>query len=201
MSYVDSQLVPGEVVKYRAHLHKIMFFWVYVLCGLTLVSVVLWMANPDLWPLALIAGVVTAVSVIWARIEYSSSEFAVTDRRVIVKVGFIQRRTVETLLTKVEGIGVDQGLWGRLLGFGTITVTGTGGTDEAFHRIAAPLELRKQVQGQIMALDERRASGAGPVAAGGVRDERECPFCAERILMNAKVCRYCGRDVGPASHL
>jgi hypothetical protein len=104
-------------------------------------------------------------------------------------------------------VGVDQGLLGRLLDFGTITVTGTGGTQETFQRIAAPLEFRKQVQAAAMAADERRALAGTPQVGDGAsatnpagsatREERECPFCAERILVRAKVCRFCGRDVPP----
>ena len=30
-----------------------------------------------------------------------------------------------------------------------------------------------------------------------VREERECPYCAERILKKARVCKHCGRDVEP----
>ena len=30
------------------------------------------------------------------------------------------------------------------------------------------------------------------------RWERECPFCAELILIKAKVCKHCGREVPPA---
>ena len=43
-------------------------------------------------------------------------------------------------------VRVDQGLLGRLLGYGTIVVTGTGGTNEPFASIANPLEFRRQVQ-------------------------------------------------------
>jgi hypothetical protein len=34
-------------------------------------------------------------------------------------------------------------------------------------------------------------------AATAVRDERECPFCAELILKKARVCKHCRRDVEP----
>ena len=54
-----------------------------------------------------------------------SAEFAVTSRRVIISLGLLQRRTVETMLTKVEAISVDQSLNGRLFNYGTITVTGS----------------------------------------------------------------------------
>jgi uncharacterized membrane protein YdbT with pleckstrin-like domain len=68
---------------------------------------------------------------------------------VLIKIGFIQRHSLEVLLHKVEGIGVNQSIFGRILGFGTITVTGTGGTKETFDLIAAPLEFRKQVQANL----------------------------------------------------
>ncbi len=71
-----------------------------------------------------------------------------TTRRVLIKVGVLRRRSLELLLSKVESIGVDQGIVGRLLGYGTIIVTGTGGTKEPFRMIAAPLEFRRMVQQQ-----------------------------------------------------
>jgi uncharacterized membrane protein YdbT with pleckstrin-like domain len=82
-------------------------------------------------------------------IAYKSSEFAVTNKRVLIKVGFIRRHSLELLLQKVEGIGVDQGIVGRIFGYGTIIVTGTGGTKEPFKNIENPLEFRKQVQQSI----------------------------------------------------
>ncbi len=63
---------------------------------------------------------------------------------------------METLLEKVEGIGVDQNIGGRIFGYGTISVTGTGGTREKFANISAPLEFRKEVQQQIEALRTSR---------------------------------------------
>src|SRR4029077_1171933 len=87
-----------------------------------------------------------AIAAAAAHIKRISSEFAVTNRRVLINVGLIGRHTVELLLQKVEGIGVDQPLSGRVLGFGTIVVTGTGGTCERFDRIADPLQFRRHVQ-------------------------------------------------------
>jgi hypothetical protein len=88
-----------------------------------------------------------------------------------------------------------------MFNFGTITVTGTGGTLETFDRISAPFEFRKQVQSAAVVADERRAASQGFVAElggiPGVREERECPYCAERILVRAKVCRFCGRELAP----
>jgi uncharacterized membrane protein YdbT with pleckstrin-like domain len=178
MSYVKSQLLPAERIEYRAHLHKILFVPAFFVMALALVIAAFAPGTPALWLAAGGVAVLAAAIYLLGWIRYRTSEFAVTDRRVIIKTGVIQRRTMETLLNKIEAIGVDQSLVGRLLGFGTITVIGTGGTREEFPRIAAPLEFRKHVQAQG-------------------REERECPFCAERVLTRAKVCRYCGRDLPP----
>jgi formylglycine-generating enzyme required for sulfatase activity/DNA-directed RNA polymerase subunit RPC12/RpoP len=37
----------------------------------------------------------------------------------------------------------------------------------------------------------------GARLSGEAREERECPYCAERILKKAHVCKHCGRDVEP----
>ena len=70
---------------------------------------------------------------------------------MIVKVGLIRRDTLELLLSKVESIGVDQTVTGRIVGYGSIAVVGTGGTRETFRNIARPLDFRKQVQARALA--------------------------------------------------
>jgi len=140
MSYVDKSLLPGEQVTYRTRLHKIMFFWPVVLALLA--------APLAIGSLPAGAAFLFAAIALWGGIylRYVSSEFAVTNKRVIIKVGLIQRRTLEMLLSKVEAISVEQGIVGRIFGYGTIVVTGTGGTNEPFSQIADPLEFRRAVQ-------------------------------------------------------
>ena len=198
MSYVDDHLLPGEQVEHRGHLHKIIYV-VPALVALLGVGGGIFAFTQGLGILGAIMIVIASLPLLWVHVTYTSSEFAVTDKRVIIKVGWIRRRTLETMLGKVENIGVDQTVYGRLLDFGTITVTGTGGTKEAFADIAEPLEFRRQVQAHVSAAEEERAAVAfGGVAPLGVpRDERDCPYCAERILTRAKVCKHCGRDVAP----
>lgn len=89
----------------------------------------------------------------------AATEIAVTNKRVIVKTGLLTRRTVELLLSKVESIGVDESIWGRILGYGSVVVRGTGGTPEPFHRVGHPLEFGRQVQEQIEASQQLGSSG------------------------------------------
>lgn len=202
MSYLDENLLPGERIVYRARLHWIIFgvAIAVVLLGV-LLAIILRMYQPAYSYLGLALAGVGLLLAIGPAIRYTTSEFAVTDKRVLSKLGFIERESDETLLSKVEAIGVDQGIVARLLGFGTVTMTGTGGTQEAFSMISHPLEFRRQIQSQVVALDERRSgAGVSPAAQPAEsRVERDCPYCAERILAKARVCKHCGRDVVPAT--
>jgi uncharacterized membrane protein YdbT with pleckstrin-like domain len=67
---------------------------------------------------------------------------------VIVKVGLVQRQTLELLLRQVEAISVDQSIMGRVFNYGSVTLSGTGGVRGVFHNIAAPLEFRRKIQSQ-----------------------------------------------------
>ena len=117
MGYVEDSLISGEQVTYRAELHWIVFFSLKALL----------------------------TAFILPLIQRATSEFAVTSRRVIIKVGLISRRTVELKLEKIESVGVDHTIFGRIFGYGTIVLKGTGGTNEPFRGIARPLDFRKAV--------------------------------------------------------
>lgn len=73
-------------------------------------------------------------------------EFAITNKRVIIKAGFITRKTIELNLSKIECVNVDQSLLGRIFGYGNIQIIGTGGTKETFVDIKNPLKFRKIFQ-------------------------------------------------------
>jgi uncharacterized membrane protein YdbT with pleckstrin-like domain len=151
MGYIEKNLMVGEKVVYRAKLHWVVFLWAAIFLFIAIIG----FANGS----GTVGGLfifLAALTGFFSFISYSTSEFGVTNKRVLVKVGWIRRHSLETLLTKVEGIGVDQGILGRILGYGTIVVTGTGGTKEPFHKIDAPLEFRKRVQEQIAAVQESK---------------------------------------------
>jgi uncharacterized membrane protein YdbT with pleckstrin-like domain len=88
-------------------------------------------------------------------IRKNSTEVAVSNKRVLIKTGFITRKSIEVLLLKVESIGVNESFVGRALGYGSVVIRGTGGTLETFGKIANPNEFRKQVQQQIGMVETR----------------------------------------------
>jgi|SRR5436190_19627650 uncharacterized membrane protein YdbT with pleckstrin-like domain len=155
MSYVQQVLQPGEVVRYQASIH-----WITYLHGALwlLAALVLWIVLPESWRGGFIVRateiILVAVGLFFlakAWFEWWITEIAVTDRRVIYKRGLISRTTAEMHMDKIESVRVDQSILGRVLGYGRVTIMGTGASTESFGRInepiAAPLELRNHITG------------------------------------------------------
>jgi hypothetical protein len=170
MGYIEKTLVPGEHVVYRTRLHWIVMFGHLVLglVFLVLGGYLLFYAyqhqqmppsNLHMWEgagaVALFIGLLVMVM---GSVRRNATEMAVTGRRVVIKTGLASRRTIEMLLNKVETIEVTEPGFGRMLGYGSILIIGTGGTSEPFHRIAHPLEFRSHVQQEI----ERLRPGDSP---------------------------------------
>jgi len=116
-NYISETLIEGEKVTYEAKLHWVIF--------ISWRSVFTLFVHPIL--------------------ERISSEFAVTNKRVIWKQGIIRRSTGEMTLGKIENVQVDQGIAGRIFNCGTVALVGTGGTRESFNLISAPLRFRKAI--------------------------------------------------------
>ena len=107
VSYIDDSLLPGEHVVYRAALHPIIFAPATVVI---ILGIIIALAYSQI--IGLVVGVIGVVMGAVALIRYNSSEFAVTNRRVIIKVGALGRRSLEVELNRVEGIDVDQSAFG-----------------------------------------------------------------------------------------
>lgn len=149
MGYIEANLMPGEEITYRTHLHWVIYTAPILIGACALALLIGLLGYGGGLPLASLGGLLLIVAAGLALSRWviaRTSEFAVTNKRVIIKRGLVRRHTLELLLTKVESVGVDQGIAGRILGYGSIVVIGTGGTRESFQNIAQPLEFRKQVQ-------------------------------------------------------
>jgi uncharacterized membrane protein YdbT with pleckstrin-like domain len=146
MSYVDSNLLEGEHVMYRTRLHWKVFVPPVVFAIIVAVPLA-WIALAGTWnAFAWIPVALAALWLIAAFVKRQSSEFVVTNKRVLMKVGVFTVRSIELLLSKVEAIAVHQSLTGRILGYGDIVLTGSGGTKEPFSTIQSPLAFRNAVQ-------------------------------------------------------
>jgi hypothetical protein len=99
-----------------------------------------------------------------ALVDWLTGAAVVTNKRVLVKVGLLRRRSLELLHHQVEGIYVERSILGMILGYGTVVVTGTGGSQETFRDFCRPLDFRREVQEQIE-LCRQSAAGWSPATS------------------------------------
>jgi uncharacterized membrane protein YdbT with pleckstrin-like domain len=134
-SYVQGVLSGGEDIKYEA---KVSMWSMTPLFILGLLFLPLYGFGLLFWLIAYL--------------RYISTELAVTNKKVIAKFGFIRRDTIELLLPKIESIQVNQTLFGRMLNYGSVVVSGAGNPQAPIPGISNPIEFRKQfmdIQEQI----------------------------------------------------
>jgi uncharacterized membrane protein YdbT with pleckstrin-like domain len=152
MRYVRRVLQPGETVVYDTKLHSVIYTRaILLLVGcLILAGAAIAASNNQNLSLALeIAAAILALLALSAAfrafVRRATTELAVTDHRVIYKTGLLARHTIEMNRDKVESVDVDQTLLGRLFGYGTIIVRGTGGSLEPIRTIGDPLTFRSYI--------------------------------------------------------
>ena len=124
----------------------------YVEESLTKDEKILHTGNISLWSLAplLALGLLTLAFfglglIFWimAFVTYKTTELAFTNKRVIAKIGFISRQTIEINIAKVESIQVIQSIWGRIFNFGTIVIAGAGNPQAPIAGISDPIAFRR----------------------------------------------------------
>lgn len=151
MSYIDNNLMRGEEVIYRASLHWVIFIpgVAWFLLGL-LISFIPSTpeGKPTVMVFASIFFLLALYNLLKAIIYKLTAEYAITNKRLILKKGLISRNSVELMLTKCEGVALDQGILGRILGYGTL-VSSTGGIHNKYKYIKDPIIFRNYLNTQI----------------------------------------------------
>jgi len=151
MKYVEQVLQPGEALVYSTSLHWLVYLRAVILLILALACLAATASVNDSWAVlalqivAALFGLMALVSGLAALVRRQTTELAVTDRRVIYKTGILQRHTMEMNRSKVETVGVNQSILGRILGYGTVVVRGTGGSFEPVAFIGDPLTFRSHI--------------------------------------------------------
>ena len=151
MRYIDEILQPGEKVLYSTNAHWIFYLPAIVAWIAAIVLLVLsrWTTTDGIVLLCLAASAVVAIAALYwtakAWFHRWTTETDVTNLRVVHKTGFIQRRTFEMSLDKVESVDVNQSILGRILNYGDVTILGVGEGKETISTIASPLAFRNYI--------------------------------------------------------
>lgn len=147
MRGIEANLLPDEQILYRTRKHYIIFFPPALLTLMTLIFLL--NSNPFVVRVAFIPALAALVSWLNEWLDYITSEFAVTNKRIMMKEGFFTRHSNEARLTTITNISTTQSLIGQLLHFGTVIINTFGGMNDAFPEIPNPNEFQKQVQMQL----------------------------------------------------
>lgn len=89
------------------------------------------------------------LDLLYYNILIKTSEFIITNKRIIMKKGIISTKTLELLHSKIESISISQGIGGKIFGYGDFAVVGSGGTINYFKTIEKPFNFRKAAQEEI----------------------------------------------------
>ncbi len=142
MSFIEKNLSANERILYKGKIH-----WFIYARGLFFIILGLLVGTAS-YAAAGFLVFVGVISLLMALMVATSSEFAVTNRRVVLKTGVVKRRFTELQLNRSEGLLVEEGLMGRMLGYGSVKIT-SGGVTEKFPMLAKPFEFKKQINNAI----------------------------------------------------
>ena len=148
MSFAQENLLPNEHIIFTAKRHWIIFT---LAVGLTVFALAVASTYATYSIPTYLVSIIAVMEWISSMITYKTSEYVLTNQRILIKIGFIQRQSLETLLQRIASIEVSQSILGRLLGYGTVIIHDTGGSKEGFNSIDDPIRLRKKIQQQIEA--------------------------------------------------
>lgn len=115
-----------------------------IFLGLT-IAASLW--GEDLAPyLSVTFGLVALIFIISPFVKYYLSHFILTNQRVVIRHGLLNRTSYEMILEKIESISVNQSISDRLIwGSGTLVITGTGGTKEEFPDVGNAIAFQEHL--------------------------------------------------------
>jgi uncharacterized membrane protein YdbT with pleckstrin-like domain len=148
MGYIDNNLVPDERIIFKTRKHLIIFLFPLVVSIFAWYSYNYMQVNPILNQLDWIPGAIALLFWIYAWLEYRFSEFAVTNKRVMMREGFFVRHANELRLSAIAQVNIDQSLLGQLLGYGVVRINAFGAAD-AYPIISNPAGFQKAVNEQL----------------------------------------------------
>lgn len=157
-TYVAGTLMKGEKILVSFHPHKIIIaapaillfiaivFSVWGLHYLPSLNTVIFKGYTIFHILCFVFYVYTIFKVINRLIEYRTSEYTVTNLRVVMKTGVLNRMALELMLNRLEAVTVQQSLFGQVFNYGMVVLVGVGGTRDAFNYVPKALYFRQQIQ-------------------------------------------------------
>jgi len=173
MSYARNLLARGEEVVYESRQHWFAIVartWLFIVLAVIALAVVIFLvsgAEPfvnqtvdQVVTLLAIVGLLLAVGwvgfTLW---DWHNQEWLITTRRVIRAEGVLNKRVTDSSLEKINDAQLDQSMFGRIFGFGTLDILtaaeefNAGSNIADFPMIADPIDFKKAMFDQKQMLE------------------------------------------------
>ncbi|MDD3144764.1 MAG: PH domain-containing protein [Candidatus Gracilibacteria bacterium] len=144
MSYIQDNLLPSEKIKYEGKVHS---FYIFIMSFLAFIGFLFFFGGikSGTW----FMGFAIIIPTLYHVFYMVTTEIAVTNKRVLYKTGIIARNIFELQLDKTESATLDQTIFQRIIGAGTLVVNGTGGHNKPIQYLANPSEMRTIIYSEI----------------------------------------------------
>lgn len=144
MTDIDRNLLPDEKITFRTKKHMIIFFLPAIWTLFCFYASFYMVEDAILVRVVWVPWVMAAIFWLYVWIEYSFSEFAVTTKRVMMREGFFNKHTTELRISAIAQVNIDQGIFGQLFNFGTITINSFG-VGDTYTLIAKAVRFQQAV--------------------------------------------------------
>jgi uncharacterized membrane protein YdbT with pleckstrin-like domain len=150
MGYIEKSISTNEKIIKLFHINKYMFVTPYLLIGGAFILLIIGKIVEETYkmPFVVLASMTLLMGLL-VLLNLKNLEYGVTSERIIMKKGIISRYTDELLLSAVETIEVRQSILGRLLGFGTVIITGRGNSIVKLESVDDPLIIKKIIEEKV----------------------------------------------------
>jgi uncharacterized membrane protein YdbT with pleckstrin-like domain len=147
MAYIDKNLLVDEKILFRTK--KSLIIFLSPVCWTIAAIICFFNSNPYVIKIAFVPGIAALFFWLNQFIQYYFSDFAITNKRILMREGFFYRHTNDTRLTTIASVTVNQSLLGQVLNYGTVFINTFGGEADPFSQIDNPFVFQKTLQGQI----------------------------------------------------
>lgn len=98
---------------------------------------------------------IPTIKALVATVRFKNIELAITNKRLIGKVGVANTQALDAPLNKIQNVSVSQGLWGKIFNFATIRIDTAAGKFE-FGAIKNADAFKGMIMAQIDQYEEDR---------------------------------------------
>jgi len=130
-------------VIYQARLHWIIFLYP------TLLFLVGFFVLVSFESFEKVGLLIIGVSTLWWLMHYANYKYSyinIKRNRIVLRAGVWVRQTIDLPMRKIESVDITQNILGSMLGYGTMLITGTGGSRNYLSYIKSPLTCRRLIE-------------------------------------------------------